>query len=107
MAHIDFESSYDGPPIDQSNPRAGRVEWVVMCQDCIETAHSMLPAQRDTAAELRTRIKILETELREVTNYADRLESAVTARPERLPSKPRPKSEPKPRSTRYQPKEPV
>lgn len=95
MAHVDFESSYDGPPLDD-NPRV-HLDWVVLCQECIETAHSMLPETRDATAALREQLHAAEKERDEIGRYADSLEAAVAGRPERQPSKPR--------KPRYQPKD--
>jgi hypothetical protein len=96
---VDFESSYDGPPIDMSNPRAGHVDWVVMCSECIESAHSMLPQTRDVTGAMRERIASLEAELADVGAYADKLEAAVVLRPERKHAAP---PSTKPRKPRYQ-----
>lgn len=98
VPHVDFESSYDGPPIDQSNPRAGHVDWVVICSECLESAHSMLPDVRDVVGELRTRLADVERERDEVGAYADKLEAAVVGKPERKTSTPA-------RKGRYQPKD--
>jgi hypothetical protein len=80
--HVDFESSYDGPPIDHTNPRAGHVDWVVICAACIEAAHSLLPEVRDAVGELRSRLADVTRERDEIGRYADKLEGAVTERPE-------------------------
>jgi hypothetical protein len=98
VPHVDFESSYNGPPISTS-PRAGYVDWVILCSDCVESAHSMLPETRDVAGELRKRIADLEAELADVGAYADKLEAAVVLRPERKQAAP---PSTKPRKPRYQ-----
>lgn len=97
---MDFESSYDGPPIDQSNPRSGHIDWVVMCSECIEAAHAMLPEVRDVVGELRTRLAETERERDEVGAYADKLEAAVVGKPERKQS-----PNTTARKGRYQPKD--
>jgi hypothetical protein len=102
--HVDFESSYDGPPIDSSSPRAGHIDWVVMCGECIEAAHSLLPQVRDVVGELRARLADVERERDEIGAYADKLEAAVTDRPARKNFTAPAEKAPKPaRKPRYQP----
>jgi hypothetical protein len=101
-AHIDFESSYDGPPISEA-PRAPHLDWVVICDECIEAAHALLPAQHEVVDKLRAQLHAAESERDEVSAYADRLEAAITDKPERKQHTS--SAEPKPaRKPRYQPK---
>jgi hypothetical protein len=101
VPHVDFESSYDGPPIDSSNPRAGHVDWVVICSECIEAAHALLPEVRDVVGDLRHRLRETERERDELGSYADKLEAAVVGKPERTKQA----ASPQTRKPRYQPKD--
>lgn len=97
-AHIDFESAYDGPTTDASNPRAPKLDWVVLCEECVRAAHDRLPNVVDRTLALRQRIDSLESELAETQRYADKLEDAMGSRPDRKPRAPK-------QRTRYQPRE--
>jgi hypothetical protein len=80
-AHIDFRSAIEGAQISD-NPRAPRVEWVVLCENCARAAVSLLPEERDARDELQRRLSITLDDLHDVQDYATTLEEALAKRPE-------------------------
>lgn len=81
MPHVDFASAFHGPLIDADNPRAGHVDWLILCQDCIERAHALLPETVDALADLRNQLAQANRELDAERNFASRMEDALQHRP--------------------------
>lgn len=91
MPHVDFASKFDGPLIDPERPRAGHIEWLVLCQECVERAHALLPEQRDLYADLKARLAETQRQLDEERNYSSSMEDTLQRRPQhagRKPAKP-------------------
>jgi hypothetical protein len=93
--HVDFKSAIEGGPIDQSNPRSLRVDWVVLCERCIQTAYELLPEQRDIRAEYEAKIAELHERCERAENYASTVEDALSHRPASLPVREREPREPR------------
>lgn len=81
--HVDFAAAYDGPPLDVSNPRAGNIDWIVLCDHCIRSAHRLLPADADKQAAIALRADLQATQeaLGQMASYTATLEAAVAAKP--------------------------
>lgn len=81
QAHVDFESAWEGPQVDPANPRSPHIEWLILCEDCVRTAHRMLPDEVDDRAQLRDEVDTLKAQLAEEQNFSQRLEDALAHRP--------------------------
>lgn len=101
--HIDFRSAIEGAPIND-NPRAPRVDWVTICDQCIRTAFEMLPEQASQRTNLEAQLKAALERAEAAENYASRVEDALSHRPE-LPTSREPRA-PRPPKTSHGTKRP-
>lgn len=101
--HVDYMAGYEGGLIDPTRPRAGHVDWLVMCENCIRRGAELLPEYSTKLAAALQQIEDLETRLKAAQDYADTIEDAFSRRPaERAEREPRtaPRA---PRKSRYSP----
>jgi hypothetical protein len=103
-AHVDFQAGYEGALIDPNRPRAGHVDWLVICEKCIRTAAALLPEQASKVEGLQHEIAALKERAEKAEEYADRIELALSHRPERDrdPAPPKVKKAPAQRRNRYE-----
>jgi hypothetical protein len=101
--HIDYRAALEGRLVDPSKPRAGHVDWVIICADCLRNGVALLPEEKTRADALDERVAVLEGELEKERQYSAKLEDAVSVRPEREPRAPR--KAPAQRKPRYQSQE--
>lgn len=87
QVHVDFESAFDGPLIDPERPRSGHIEWLALCQDCVERAYALLPDQRDVLAGLKDQLASVTRELEAERNYSSRMEDTLQHRPQKTGKK--------------------
>ncbi|HEU4975278.1 MAG TPA: hypothetical protein VFT50_09330 [Baekduia sp.] len=89
--HVDFSSAIEGGPVND-NPRAPRVEWVVLCENCVRRAFALLPKIADGREKLGRQAAALQAQLAEAKAYAASLEEALARRPdaEAAPTAPAP-----------------
>ena len=89
--HVDFNSAFEGPVIDSANPRTTRIDWLVLCEDCVRTAHRVLPNdERDDEIErLNRQVAQLRQRAEEAETYADSLEDTLEKRPAARQAKPK------------------
>lgn len=103
--HVDFRSAIEGALVDPANPRGPRVDWVVLCEDCIRCAQALLPEVADERENLRRQVADATQRAEDAENYASRLEDTLAHRPQRAeaPARaPRPRPKPQQRKPRYQ-----
>jgi hypothetical protein len=98
--HVDFSAAYDGPTVPALENTIGvvvhSIDDLVLCEDCIETAASLVGLTRAEAliAE-RDQLEASNRELVEkfyaLENYRDKLIAALDAKPETptLPGRPK------------------
>ncbi len=99
--HVDFASAIEGAQLDPERPRAGHVEWVVLCENCVRNAHNLLPhPEADRLAEFAAENAELRERLARSEHYAETLEDAIARRPEREHQHPTVKAAP--RKRRYE-----
>jgi hypothetical protein len=97
VIHIDYAAALEGRLIDPSKPRGGHVDWVIICALCLRNGVALLPEEERSKVEtLEQRIVDLETQLTATQAYADRVEDALSHRPERAAPKERPAKSTKP-----------
>lgn len=94
--HVDYQSVFDGPQVDSSDPRSPHVDWVVLCDDCVRAGYELLPEQSNQREHLKLEVERLKADLDEAQNYASSLEDALQHRP----APPAPKAKPKTKSTK-------
>lgn len=82
-AHVDFESAFNGPLVDPDRPRAGHIDWLVICDDCVRSAYELLPEVRGRREQMEEELAATKAALAEEQNFSQRLEDAVAARPMR------------------------
>ena len=82
-AHVDFMAGYEGALIDPARPRAGHVDWLVLCENCIRVAVSLLPEEQAKTEALKSKIEALEERADKAESYADSLEDTLQRRPAR------------------------
>lgn len=83
--YIDYASALEGRLIDPSKPRGGHVDWVIICEPCLRAGVALLPEERTKVETLERRVADLEAQLAETQAYADRIEDALSHRPESMP----------------------
>lgn len=104
--HVDFNAAFEGPVLDPENPRTSRIDWLVLCEDCVRRAHTLLPDD-DRAAEidrLKHRCDQLEQRAVDAEQYADSLEDTLARRPETRKAEPKAPRQSGQRKSRYQQK---
>lgn len=80
--HIDFRAAIEGAPVNAS-PRAARVDWVVICADCVRNAYNLLPDQVEQREQLERKIVQLTERAESAERYSDSLEETLSQRPQR------------------------
>ena len=102
--HVDFKTQIDGPVLDVAHPRTSRVDWVVLCENCVRRAASLLPddQHRLEVERLNHQLTAATERAEEAERYADDLEQTLRHRPQSRPKAPAaPKGGPA-RKSRYQ-----
>jgi hypothetical protein len=79
--HVDYMAGYEGGLIDPNRPRAGHVDWLVICENCIRRGAELLPEYRSQLTAALQRVTDLEAQLTAAQDYADRIEDAFQRRP--------------------------
>lgn len=84
--HVDFVSAYEGPLLDEANPRGGHIDWLVLCDECIRIAYGLLSDDERAAKikELAAENTRLRAEARKRQAFAEKLQEALAVRPEPL-----------------------
>lgn len=94
--HVDFRSAIEGGPIPSEHAKALRVDWVVLCETCIQAAVAILPENVAAKAAYEAQIAQLRERCEAAENYASTVEDALSRRPDSLPPRePRESREPK------------
>ena len=95
-AHIDWETSYDGPVIDNgiadrdgkiTNHLRVSIDELVVCEDCVKAAARLLGMGEEAGEELallRANAQVLTEEAVGLREYVKDLERAVAAKPTRV-----------------------
>ena len=103
--HVDYMAGYEGGLIDPNRPRAGHVDWLVMCENCIRRGAELLPEHSGRLTAAEQRIEALEAQLKSTQAYADSIEDALSRRPaERAPRELKAAPAKGPRKSRYEAK---
>ena len=103
--HVDYMAGYEGGLIDPNRPRAGHVDWLVICENCLRRGAELLPEYRSKLVTAEQRVKDLEAELKATQAFADRVEDALAHRPaERAERAPKATTRPTTRKPRYETK---
>jgi hypothetical protein len=90
----------EGPLVDQSRPRGPRIDWVVLCENCVRNAYELLPAVAERREATEAKLKRAQRDLEQSRAYATSLEAAIAHRPHEH-QHPTVAPAPKPRQPRY------
>lgn len=91
--HVDFASAMEGAFVSDA-PRAPRVEWVILCENCLRRGAELLPEYTSERDKLRREVVLLQERVDQAEDIAARVEDLAArvghrAAEEREPRAPR------------------